>query len=241
MSRVLVVEGRPEARMAIMLRDERFDVEAVAPVAALVTKALAAHAPEAVVFEVDRVDRTITALTALVMEITSAPVVLFSQRRDEREIVDGFATGAQSVFCEPIGNHEMVARVRAVLRRLPVVRGQTTDVLAVVPVLLDRVRRQVSGHGHLIQLPRKEFEIAEILMSRAGLVVPRRGLVIELWGAPRNTKSLDVQVGRLRARLAAAEGRQRIVTVRGVGYRFVVDDDDRETVAETPTTAAAQG
>jgi DNA-binding winged helix-turn-helix (wHTH) protein len=64
-----------------------------------------------------------------------------------------------------------------------------------------------------------------LLMRDAGRVVSRRSIVQELWGSLHDTKSLDVQVGRLRARLAAVEGRRRIVTVRGVGYRFLTDDD----------------
>ena len=74
-------------------------------------------------------------------------------------------------------------------------------------------------------VPRKEFDIAEMLMSRAGTLVSRVQMTRELWGSTRDTKTLDVQVGRLRTKLVAAEGRQRIITVRGVGYRFATDDD----------------
>jgi DNA-binding winged helix-turn-helix (wHTH) protein len=74
-------------------------------------------------------------------------------------------------------------------------------------------------------MPRREFDIAELLMRKAGRVVTRDELVRELWGTARDTKSLDVQVGRLRAKLTEAEGRQRIVTVRGVGFRFMTDDE----------------
>jgi DNA-binding winged helix-turn-helix (wHTH) protein len=80
-------------------------------------------------------------------------------------------------------------------------------------------------HDEHIRIPRREFDIAELLMRDAGKVVSRQKIVRELWGTVRDTKSLDVQVGRLRARLTAAEGRRRIVTVRGVGFRFLADDD----------------
>ena len=225
MPRVLVVEGREDARVADVLLAEGFDVNVAPPVAEVVAKAVTAHEPEAVVLEIVRVNRSVNVLCNAVMGVTGAPIAIFSGRGHEREIVDGFETGAQAVFTEPIGAHELVARVRAVLRRYPTVVHGPDEVIVVGPVVLDRNRRQLTVDGQPVQVPRKEFEIAEILMRHAGRVVPRRDLVRELWGAPRDTKSLDVQVGRLRARISAVEGHQRIVTVRGVGYRFATDED----------------
>ena len=91
--------------------------------------------------------------------------------------------------------------------------------------MLDAGRREFFVSGQEVRTPRREFDIAALLMRDAGRVVSRQKIVRELWGSLHDTKSLDVQVGRLRSRLAAAEGRRRIVTVRGIGYRFLTDDD----------------
>jgi len=92
--------------------------------------------------------------------------------------------------------------------------------------------------GEVVRLPRREFDIAELLMRHAGRVVPRSEIVREIWGSLRDTKSLDVQVGRLRMRLAVAEGRRRIVTVRGIGYRMLTDDDSELEPLPAPAFAA---
>ena len=112
-----------------------------------------------------------------------------------------------------------------VLRRAPTPDDDANpDKVVVGPILLDRARRELFVHGTQVAVPRREFDIAEVLMRKAGRVVARKEIIRELWGAARDTKSLDVQVGRLRTKLTAAEGRQRIVTVRGVGFRFLTDE-----------------
>ena len=122
----------------------------------------------------------------------------------------------------------------ALRRRVPVVPDTERDLIAIGPVLLDRARRELFVHGQLVVVPRREFDIAEILMRAPGRVVTRQAIVRELWGSMRGTKSLDVQVGRLRNRLAAAEGRRRIETVRGVGFRFLDDSDERAVPVAPP-------
>lgn len=223
MPRVLIVEDRGHCRLAPALRDAGIEVEVTQPVAELLVKAIDAVHPNVVVLEVTGIAHDVETLCRLAVQSSSAPVVVFAERRSEREYVDAYEAGVHMIFGEPIGDHELVARVRAVLRRSPSVAEDTPDVLVVGPIVLDRGRHQVAINGDAVPLPRKEFEIAEMLMRHAGLVVTRRDLIRELWGAPRDTKSLDVQVGRLRNRLATIEGVQRIVTVRGVGYRMLIE------------------
>jgi two-component system response regulator RegX3 len=223
MPRVLIVEGRTRPRLAPALRAVGVDVEVSEPVAELMAKAIDSVQANAIVLEVPSITHQVTALCRFAVQATPAPIVLFSEQRSEDASIDGFKAGALTVFSEPIGDHELVARVRAVLRRAPQILEHAPDVLVVGPIVLDRGRHQLTIDGELVPLPRKEFEIAEMLMRNAGRVVPRRDMIRELWGAPRDTKSLDVQVGRLRTRLARIEGAQRIMTVRGVGYRFLTE------------------
>jgi two-component system response regulator RegX3 len=136
-----------------------------------------------------------------------------------------FESGADTVLSEPVGPHELVARVRALLRRRPAEPENSSDVVVVGPIALDRGRREITVDGQLVRVPRREFEIAEILLASAGRTVSRSVIVRELWGTMRDTKSLDVQVGRLRSRLAAAGAPNAIVTIRGVGFRVLADEE----------------
>jgi DNA-binding response OmpR family regulator len=237
MARVLVVEGRDRGRLAAALRAEGLAVEVTDVSIELLDKAIEACSPGAVLLEVSSISADTCALVARAVIATTAPVVVFTGCSSEHEIIEGFASGAHSIFSEPIGRHELIARVRAVLRRAPSEPTESRDVVVVGPIVLDRGRRQVTVAGMSVPLPRREFEIAEMLMRHAGVVVTRRDLIRELWGAPRDTKSLDVQVGRLRGRLAAVEGLQRIVTIRGVGYRPLTDDSLGDAQPEPPLAA----
>ena len=223
MNRVLVVERRERAATATTLETEGFTVmTAINPTEAIA--AVAAFRPDVVVVDATVPDPGTVSVCLGIRSAMAGPIVLFTGPCPERATLAAFEAGVDSVVVGPTGTHELVARVRALLRRLPVVTEESGDVLTVGPVVLDRARRELFVHGQEVRAPRREFDIAEVLMRDAGRVVPRRQLVHELWGTVRDTKSLDVQVGRLRHRLAEIEGVQRIVTVRGVGFRFLTDE-----------------
>jgi two-component system response regulator RegX3 len=240
MSRLVVVEDRERPRAAELLVHEGMEVEGCKPESDLVVSIIQTFGPDVVVFDVAAVSQPLLRLIAAVQTATAAPLAVVTEQSSEREVLNAYAAGAQTVVCEPVGAHELVARIRAVLRRVPARNEAAPDVLVVGAVVLDRGRRQVTVAGHVVAMPRKEFDIAELLMCRAGTVVSRTQLVRELWGTARDTKTLDVQVGRLRAKLLAAEGHQRIITVRGLGYRFATDQDlDLVREAHTAGPAAA--
>ena len=225
MARIVVVEEREQPRIAELLAAEGLTVERTPGTGDVLAKLIANVEPDVVVLELASTSRSAIRWLEAAQAVTRAPLALFLEFATEREIVAGYAAGAHSVIVEPVGPYELIARIRAVLRRAPPKTAPTTDIIVVGPVVLDRARRQVTVAGQIVAMPRKEFEIAELLMQQAGGVVSRTQLVRQLWGSARDTKTLDVQVGRLRAKLAAAEGRRRLLTVRGVGYRFATDDD----------------
>ncbi|HXY94499.1 MAG TPA: response regulator transcription factor [Acidimicrobiia bacterium] len=226
MARVVVVEERAQPRVARLLTEEGISLENSQGTLDVVMKLVDLEAPDVIILEVVSPSRAATRLCASLQSAAArARIAIFAERAAESEVVAAYRSGADTVICEPVGSHELVARIRALLRRAPMEDASDPDLIAIGPVRLDRARRQVTVCGELVPLPRKEFDIAELLMSRAGGVVSRTQLVRELWGTQRDTKTLDVQVGRLRAKLMAAEGLQRIVTVRGVGYRFATDDE----------------
>jgi two-component system response regulator RegX3 len=225
MARVIVIEERDEPRVATLLAAEGMTVELASPMPDVLTKEIQLSVPDLVVIETQALARGVVRACTAIRAISLVPITVLFERGSEREVVDAYGAGADALIAEPVGPHELVARVRAALRRAPRSRVVDDDVITVGPIQLDRARRQVTVNGELVPLPRKEFDIAEVLMCNAGAVVMRTQLIRDLWGTARDTKTLDVQVGRLRARLLAVEGRRRIITIRGLGYRFATDDD----------------
>jgi two-component system response regulator RegX3 len=114
--------------------------------------------------------------------------------------------------------------MRAALRRAPTEEGvEDVRLLLSRDLKLDRERREVTFHGEMIKLPLKEYELLELLMANAGKVVTRKTIIDRIWGTTYvgDTKTLDVHVKRLRSRIEEDEATpQRVVTIRGVGYRF---------------------
>ena len=222
-ARVLVVEDGETKRVAQLLSNERFVVvTALAGREALGT--LPSFRPDVVVIELAKVTAAAVELCAAMRAATMAPLVVACTHAKESEVIAVFGAGADA-FALQSGPHELVARVRALLRRAPSQSEPPLDVLTVGPIMLDRASRELHVGGRRVAMPRREFDIAEMLMRKAGRVVSRDEIVRQLWGTARDTKSLDVQVGRLRAKLALAEGWQRIITVRGVGFRLALDEE----------------
>jgi len=158
---------------------------------------------------------------------SSVPILMVTARDAELDAVVGLELGADDYITKPYSLRELVARMRAALRRsqsnpaLDEILARTT--LDIGDVSLDPERHEVLVRGEEIHLPLKEFELLEALMSNAGRVVTRDSLIDQVWGPDYvgDTKTLDVHIKRLRARLEDNPAQPtRIATVRGVGYRF---------------------
>jgi two-component system, OmpR family, response regulator RegX3 len=137
--------------------------------------------------------------------------------------VVGLELGADDYVTKPFSSRELIARIRAVLRR----RGDGDDTsggaLEVGPVRMDVDRHVVTVDGAVVQLPLKEFELLEYLLRNAGRVLTRGQLIDRVWGSDYvgDTKTLDVHVKRLRSKIEADPGAPRhLVTVRGLGYKL---------------------
>jgi two-component system response regulator RegX3 len=159
------------------------------------------------------------------------PIIMVTAKGSEVDTVVGLEVGADDYVTKPYRLRELVARMRAVLRRAaerpaPSPR-EAGGVLAAGDVVLDPERYEVSLRGQPLDLPLKEFEVLQLLLERAGRVVTRDQLIDEVWGHDYvgDTKTLDVHIKRLRGKIEAdPSSPERIVTVRGVGYKFVVPD-----------------
>jgi two-component system response regulator RegX3 len=161
---------------------------------------------------------------------SEVPIVMVTARNSEIDAVVGLEIGADDYITKPFRLRELVARVRAALRRAPTKdrRDETSvDILEVGDVRLDAARHEVFVRGGLVSTPLKEFELLEILMLNAGRVLTRDVLIDRVWGPNYygDTKTLDVHIKRLRSKVEPDPSHPSlIVTVRGVGYRFEVTD-----------------
>ena len=155
---------------------------------------------------------------------SDVPIIMVTARDEEVDRVVGLELGADDYLTKPFSTRELVARIRAVLRRAPIVDMMDLDAPAeAAGVRIDRVRHEVHVEGERVELPPKEFDLLAELVENAGRVLSRTHLINEIWGMDYvgDTKTLDVHIRRLRTRIEEdPQEPVRIQTVRGVGYRF---------------------
>jgi two-component system, OmpR family, response regulator RegX3 len=157
---------------------------------------------------------------------SQVPIIMVTAKGDEIDTVVGLEVGADDYVTKPYRLRELVARMRAVLRRKSPSRDDdvaTGEVLEVGDVWLDPARHEVRVRGEQVQLPLKEFELLELLLANAGRVLPRDTLIDRVWGSDYvgDTKTLDVHVKRLRTKVEPEPAAPtRIVTIRGLGYKY---------------------
>ncbi|WP_016698411.1 response regulator transcription factor [Actinoalloteichus spitiensis] len=154
---------------------------------------------------------------------SSVPVIMVTARDSEIDKVVGLELGADDYVTKPYSARELIARIRAVLRRGGESEETAPQVLAAGPVRMDVERHVVTVSGADVTLPLKEFDLLEYLLRNSGRVLTRAQLIDRVWGADYvgDTKTLDVHVKRLRSKIEPDPGNPRhLVTVRGLGYKF---------------------
>jgi two-component system response regulator RegX3 len=151
------------------------------------------------------------------------PVVMLTARGQETDKVVGLELGADDYVVKPFGSSELLARIRAVLRRSAPPEAETPAQLEVGAVTMNLHTHTVTSDGQALELTLKEFELLRMLMEAAGRVVSRTDLIDEVWDPNwyGSTKTLDVHVSSLRKKLGDDPATPRFIhTVRGVGFRF---------------------
>lgn len=166
---------------------------------------------------------------------SDVPVIMVTAKDDEIDKVVGLELGADDYITKPYSSRELLARVRAVLRRravvvvapgggeLPEVDDEDDDLLVAGPIRMDVERHTVRVHDQLVSFPLKEFELLELLLRNAGRVLTRGQLIDRIWGSDYvgDTKTLDVHVKRVRAKVEPDPANPTLlVTVRGLGYKL---------------------
>jgi two-component system response regulator RegX3 len=154
---------------------------------------------------------------------SNVPVIMLTAKDSEVDKVVGLELGADDYVTKPYSSRELLARIKAVLRRLAEPEELLPTTLESGPVRMDVERHVVTVRGDQVSLPLKEFELLEMLLRNSGRVLTRGQLIDRVWGSDYvgDTKTLDVHVKRLRAKVESDPGSPtHILTVRGLGYKF---------------------
>jgi two-component system, OmpR family, response regulator RegX3 len=226
MTRVLVVEDEESFSDALsyMLRREGYEVE----VAATGPDALTAFdrsGADMVLLDMMLPGLSGTEVCRSLRAKSQVPIIIVTARDAEVDKVVGLELGADDYVTKPFSSRELVARIRAVLRRGAEPDELMTSTVEAGPVRMDIERHVVSVDGTQIAIPLKEFDLLELLLRNAGRVLTRGQLIDRVWGADYvgDTKTLDVHVKRLRSKIEPDPANPKyLVTVRGLGYKFEV-------------------
>jgi two-component system response regulator RegX3 len=223
-TRLLVVEDEESFSEALsyMLEREGFEV-AVADTGPKALEEFARHGADLVLLDLMLPGVSGTEVCRQLRSRSSVPVIMLTARDSEVDKVVGLELGADDYVTKPFSARELVARIRAVLRRGLEPEELLPATLAAGPVRMDVDRHVVTVHGESVRMPLKEFELLEMLLRNAGRVLTRGQLIDRIWGSDYvgDTKTLDVHVKRLRAKIESSPGDPKhLVTVRGLGYKF---------------------
>jgi two-component system response regulator RegX3 len=223
-TRVLVVEDEESFSDALsfMLRKEGFEVGVAASGPDAVT-AFDQQGADVVLLDLMLPGMSGTEVCRALRQRSSVPIIMVTAKDSEVDKVVGLELGADDYVTKPFSSRELVARIRAVIRRTGEPEELLPAVLEAGPVRMDVERHVVTVDGATVTMPLKEFELLELLLRNAGRVMTRGMLIDRIWGSDYvgDGKTLDVHVKRLRAKIEADPAVPvHLVTVRGLGYKF---------------------
>jgi two-component system, OmpR family, response regulator RegX3 len=223
-TKVLVVEDEESFSDALsyMLRREQYEVE-VAADGHEALKAFERSGADIVLLDLMLPGLSGTEVCRELRARSNVPIIMVTARDSEVDKIVGLELGADDYVTKPFSSRELVARIRAVLRRGAEPEELIFNVVEAGPVRMDVERHVVSVDGTRVALPLKEFDLLELLLRNAGRVLTRGQLIDRVWGGDDvgDTKTLDVHVKRLRAKIEPDPGNPKhLVTVRGLGYKF---------------------
>ena len=224
MTRVLVVEDEPNLRepLVYLLEKEGYEVlEAENGNAAI--ESFRKYSPELILLDLMLPGISGNEVCRIIRQESQVPIIMITAKDTEIDKVVGLEIGADDYVTKPYSTRELLARMKAVLRRGAELPVSESGLLKAGPVVMDLDRHTVSVNGEPIQMPLKEFELLELLIENVNRVLTRGQIIDRVWGSNYfgDTKTLDVHVKRVRSKIEEDPSRPRhLITVRGLGYKF---------------------
>ncbi|SKC43149.1 response regulator [Okibacterium fritillariae] len=224
MTRILLVEDEAALSepLAYLLEREGYEVQ-IAEDGPSAVQAFLAEEADLVLLDLMLPGIPGTEVCRQIRNVSTAPIIMLTAKDSEVDIVVGLELGADDYVTKPYSSRELLARIRAVLRRRQTDPEEDDAILEAGGVRMDVDRHTVAVRGSEIGMPLKEFELLELLLRNAGRVLTRGQLIDRVWGSDYfgDTKTLDVHIKRIRSRIEENPSEPRmLVTVRGLGYRF---------------------
>ena len=224
MTMVLVIEDEESFRDALqfMLSREGFDV-ILAPNGAEGMKLFDAKNPDIFLLDLMLPEVSGTEVCKYIRSKSSAPVIMLTEKDTEIDKVVGLELGADDYVTKPFSTRELLARIKAVLRRGGEFEVDSIGTIELGPVRMDVERHALTVDGNPVSIPLKEFELLEFLMRNSGRVLTRGQLMDRVWGSNYvgDGKTLDVHIKRIRSKIEPDPANPvYLTTVRGLGYRF---------------------
>lgn len=224
MTRILIVEDEPSLSepLAYLLGREGYETVIAADGLAAVVE-FERNGADLVLLDLMLPGLSGTEVCREIRTRSSVPIIMLTAKDSEVDVVVGLELGADDYVTKPYSTRELLARMRAVLRRKTEPETENDAVIEIGEVRMDFERHTLSVAGVDTAIPLKEFELLEMLMRNAGRVLTRGQLIDRIWGADYfgDTKTLDVHIKRIRSRIERTPAEPTmLVTVRGLGYRF---------------------
>ncbi len=224
MTRILVVEDEPSISdpLSYLLQREGYDVTVVEDGVEAVEE-FDRNGADLVLLDLMLPGQPGTDVIRQIRQESQVPVIMLTAKDGEVDKVVGLELGADDYVTKPYSARELIARIRAVMRRNAEADELIPDTVAAGPVRMDVERHVVSVDGAEITMPLKEFDLLEMLLRNAGRVMTRGQLIDRVWGPGYvgDTKTLDVHIKRLRSKIEPDPSSPRyLMTVRGLGYKF---------------------
>jgi two-component system response regulator RegX3 len=223
-TRILIVEDEPSLAepLAFLLEREGYEPTIVSDGPAAVAE-FERNGSDLVLLDLMLPGLSGTEVCREIRSRSAVPIIMLTAKDSEIDIVVGLELGADDYVTKPYSSRELLARIRAILRRRVEDEDDDESVLEAGTVRMDTERHTVSVSGKETKMPLKEFELLEVLLRNAGRVLTRGQLIDRVWGADYygDTKTLDVHIKRIRSRIETNPSEPTmLLTVRGLGYRF---------------------
>ncbi|WP_346845479.1 response regulator transcription factor [uncultured Rothia sp.] len=224
MTRILVVEDEESLSepLAFLLGREGFEIQVIDNGMDAVTE-FEQNGADLILLDVMLPGQSGIEVCKQIRANSSVPIIMLTAKDSEIDKVLGLELGADDYVTKPYSSRELIARIKAVLRRQSEGEEVSSNTVESGPVRMDIERHVVTVAGQTVAMPLKEFELLEMLLRNAGRVLTRSQLIDRVWGSDYvgDTKTLDVHIKRLRSKIEPDSSTPRyVVTVRGLGYKF---------------------